>query len=91
MQPVPCTVCVVQVAKEAEVDAIHPGYGFLSENATFARKCAEAGITFVGPLPETIDVRAQAFAAICPTHASLMASDNAQLVACTRQISYPGS
>ena len=47
---------IIRIAKEAEVDAIHPGYGFLSENAMFARKCAEAGITFVGPKPETIEV-----------------------------------
>lgn len=57
MQPVSCYLdmdAIIRVAKEAEVDAIHPGYGFLSENATFARKCAEAGIVFIGPKPETI-------------------------------------
>jgi hypothetical protein len=48
---------IIKVAQAADVDAIHPGYGFLSENATFARKCADAGILFIGPLPETIDVR----------------------------------
>ncbi|SHJ51844.1 pyruvate carboxylase [Pseudozobellia thermophila] len=40
---------IIQVAKENNVDAIHPGYGFLSENADFAQKCADNGIVFVGP------------------------------------------
>lgn len=48
---------IIELAKEQEVDCIHPGYGFLSENATFARRCAEEGITFIGPRPETIAVR----------------------------------
>jgi pyruvate carboxylase len=45
---------VIRVAKEAEVDAIHPGYGFLSESPEFADACAEAGITFIGPSPQTM-------------------------------------
>ncbi|HEY2033929.1 MAG TPA: pyruvate carboxylase [Rhizomicrobium sp.] len=47
---------IVTLAKEKGVDAIHPGYGFLSENAGFARACAKAGITFVGPRPELLDM-----------------------------------
>src|SRR5450631_3357067 len=43
---------IIAIAKEHEVDAIHPGYGFLAENPAFARACAKAGITFIGPSPE---------------------------------------
>src|SRR3954471_4701487 len=47
---------IVAVAKEKGVDAIHPGYGFLSENAGFARACQKAGIIFVGPKPELLEM-----------------------------------
>jgi pyruvate carboxylase len=47
---------IIAVAKDKGVDAIHPGYGFLSENAEFARACDEAGIIFVGPRPELLDM-----------------------------------
>ncbi|MCW2308724.1 pyruvate carboxylase [Rhodobium gokarnense] len=45
---------VIRVAKESGADAIHPGYGFLSESPDFAEACAEANIVFVGPTPETM-------------------------------------
>jgi len=45
---------IIQLAKEQQVDAIHPGYGFLSENVQFARRCREEGIIFVGPTPEVM-------------------------------------
>ncbi len=46
---------IVALAKDVGVDAIHPGYGFLSENAAFARACTEAGITFIGPKADILD------------------------------------
>src|SRR5919204_1686878 len=46
---------VIAACKETGADAVHPGYGFLSENAQFARACAKAGITFIGPPPEAME------------------------------------
>ncbi|MCF6149773.1 MAG: pyruvate carboxylase [Candidatus Kuenenia sp.] len=45
---------IIQLARDKEVDAIHPGYGFLSENADFARACENADTTFIGPRPEIL-------------------------------------
>lgn len=46
---------ILRMAKKCGADAIHPGYGFLSENAYFARRCAEEGVLFVGPSPEVME------------------------------------
>ena len=43
---------ILEVARESGAQAIHPGYGFLSENAEFVRRCEAAGIAFIGPTPE---------------------------------------
>ncbi|MEO6033659.1 MAG: pyruvate carboxylase [Verrucomicrobiota bacterium] len=47
---------IIALAKEKQIDAIHPGYGFLSENANFARACEKAGIVFVGPRPQLLEM-----------------------------------
>ncbi|HEX7955021.1 MAG TPA: carboxyl transferase domain-containing protein [Burkholderiales bacterium] len=46
---------IVRIARAAGCDAIHPGYGFLSENADFARQCSKAGLRFVGPSPDVLE------------------------------------
>lgn len=46
---------IIKTAKDNQVDAIHPGYGFLSENVQFARRCREEGIIFIGPTPEVME------------------------------------
>jgi len=45
---------IIEVAKKAGAEAVHPGYGFLAENADFAQACLDAGVTFAGPTPESI-------------------------------------
>jgi acetyl-CoA carboxylase biotin carboxylase subunit len=47
---------IIEVAKRCGADAIHPGYGFLSENAKFARACADAGIKFIGPRAASMEM-----------------------------------
>jgi len=79
---------IIERARAARCDAVHPGYGFLSERADVARSCAEAGITFVGPNAGALDLfgdkaRARAFAgdagvAVLPGAASAVSLDGAR-------------
>ena len=54
---------VLSAAEVTGADAIHPGYGFLSENSEFARRCKQAGVVFIGPSPESMDAMASKSAA----------------------------
>ena len=92
---------LIEAARRTGADAIHPGYGFLSENAGFARQCAAAGITFVGPTPEAIDAMGSKTAAkdlmraagvpVLPgaVFGSEQEPDAGQLKAAAAEIGYP--
>src|ERR1700722_14239235 len=91
---------IVAAAREHGADAIHPGYGFLSENADFARACAEGGIKFVGPTPELLDMFGDKTVAkkaaldnglpiIAGTEHGLDASDTKAAAAAAKEIGYP--
>jgi len=88
---------IMRAAKESDADAIYPGYGFLSENPELARACAEAGITFIGPPAEVLElagnkVRAiqAAQAAGVPTMKSTLPSaDIDELIAGAEDIGFP--
>ena len=73
---------MLEIARQTGCDAVHPGYGFLSENAELARACEAHGITFVGPTPEQLEAfgdktSAKALAAQATVHESRGASDEA--------------
>jgi pyruvate carboxylase len=89
---------IVALAQEKGVDAIHPGYGFLAENPAFARACEQAGIIFVGPTPELLELLGDKTAArrlatragvrVLPGTENAIASfDEAQRIA--KKIGYP--
>jgi pyruvate carboxylase len=89
---------IIDVAKEHGVDCIHPGYGFLSENAAFARACEAAGISFIGPTPEHLEAfgdktaaKKLAVAAGVPTIPGTenALSDPAEVTGAAARIGYP--
>ncbi|WP_328876112.1 urea carboxylase [Streptomyces sp. NBC_00287] len=88
---------VLKAAKDTGAGAVHPGYGFLSEDADFARRCADAGIVFVGPTPEQLNLfgakhtaRAAAQAAGVPLAPGTgLLPDMAAALAAAEEIGYP--
>jgi len=87
---------IVAAAAATGAEAVHPGYGFLSESAAFARACADAGLVFVGPRPETIEamgdkVKAKATmaAAGVPTLPSATITDTTDLAAAAAAVGFP--
>lgn len=89
---------IVATARECGADAIHPGYGFLSENAAFARAVAEAGITLIGPPPEAVqlmgdkitskELAKKAGVPVIPGHIEAIA-DEAEAIRVAGEIGYP--
>jgi acetyl-CoA carboxylase, biotin carboxylase subunit len=89
---------IIEVAKDSRAEAIHPGYGLLSENEQFARKCEEEGITFIGPSPEVIagmgskiesrKVMLQAGVPVVPG-ISYPLSDETEAIKAAKDVGYP--
>ena len=98
VQPYLDIPALIAAAVEAGCDCVHPGYGFLSESAAFAKACAAAGLTFIGPPPEALTLfgdktRARALAAhagvpIVPGSGAALASE-ADAIEAARTIGYP--
>ena len=87
---------VIAAARATGADAVHPGYGFLSENAGFARDCAAAGLTFVGPTPDAIasmgsklEAKALMAAAGVPVLPGATVTDSTDLSAVAEEIGFP--
>jgi acetyl-CoA carboxylase, biotin carboxylase subunit len=87
---------VVRAAQAVAADAVHPGYGFLSENPLLARACAAAGIVFIGPTPESLEAvgdklraRSHALAAGLPVVPGGEAADLAGAQAVATEVGYP--
>src|SRR5579859_2771583 len=89
---------IIDACHQSGAQAVHPGFGFLSENAGFARRCAEAGIVFIGPNPGAIDtmgdkIQSKLFAAragisIVPGHIGEI-DDTAHAIRIAEEIGYP--
>ncbi|MGW0523638.1 pyruvate carboxylase [Crossiella sp. NPDC003009] len=88
---------VIKAARKAGADAIYPGYGFLSENPELAQACREAGITFVGPTPEVLQLTGNKARAIAAAReaglpvlgSSAPSSDVDELLAAAEQVGFP--
>jgi propionyl-CoA carboxylase alpha chain len=87
---------IIAAAAATGANAVHPGYGFLSENAAFARACADAGLIFVGPAPDTIEAMGDKVAAKAtmadadvPVLPSAAVTDTTDLAAAAASVGFP--
>jgi len=88
---------IIDAAKTTEADAVHPGYGFLSEDADFAQMVVDAGMTWIGPLPETIRLvgdKDAARASMVPSDIPMAKgseplTDNSMAIRAAKEVGYP--